>query len=222
MNFSTHHPARQPRPRAHSNASPALSLPRVLSAPLAQRTHRPAFGFSLVELMVAMGLASLVLASVGSMSVYAARSFVAIINYTSLDAKSRYGLDVVSRELRQADTLLSFQTNRSLTFTNARAATTVRLTYDPNARTVVMTKTGQRPLTLLSECDRWAFSLYQRTAAVTGTNISFVPATNTTGALDVNLCKLVSFSWKSSRTIMTEKVNSESVQSAMVVLRNKQ
>ncbi len=222
MKFSTHHPARRPRLRAGANASSALSLPRLVPANRSGRLHRPAFGFSLVELMVAMALASLVLASVGSMALYAARSFVAIINYTSLDAKSRYGLDVVSRELRQADTLLSFQTNRSLTFTNARAAITVRLAYDPNARTVVMTKTGQPPLTLLTECDRWAFSLYQRTAAVTATNLSFVPATNTIGALDVNLCKLVSFSWKSSRTIMTEKVNTESVQSAMVVLRNKQ
>ena len=222
MKSSTQHPRRHPRLCAHPSASSALSLPRLVPANHPGRPHRPAFGFSLVEVMVAMALASLVLASVGSMALYAARSFVAIINYTSLDAKSRYGLDVVSRELRQADTLLSFQTNRSLTFTNARAAATVRLTYDPNARTVVMTKTGQPPLTLLTGCDRWAFSLYQRTAAVTGTNLSFVPATNTTGALDVNLCKLVSFSWKSSRTIMTEKVNTESVQSAMVVLRNKQ
>jgi hypothetical protein len=186
------------------------------------RCRRPVLAFTLMEFLVATGLASLVLAAVASMTIYATRSEIAIVNYSDLDTKSRYGLDVISREIRQAQALTAFQTNTFLSFTNPQTAIGVTLTYNPTNRTLVMVKTGQTPLTNLTECDRWDFSLYQRTPVVTATNISFVPATNTTGALDPSLCKLVSFTWKCSRTIMAQKVNTESVQSAMVVLRNKQ
>ena len=182
----------------------------------------PTFAFSLMELLVATGLGSLVLTGVACMTTYATRSSIAIVNYTSLETNSRYGLDVLTREVREATKVTGFQQNLSLSLTNPQTAVGVTLTYNPTNRTVVMTKTGQPAATLLTGCDRWAFALYQRTASVTSTNISFYPATNTTGVLDVSLCKLVSFSWKCSQTIMTQKVNTESDQSAMVVLRNKQ
>jgi hypothetical protein len=208
------------RPRRPLGTNPIA--PAGLEERPATRAPRLVLAFSLMELLVAMGLGSLVLASVASMAIYATRSSLAIVNYSDLDTKSRYGLDIISREVRQAQALTAFQTNTSLSFTNPRTAIAVTLRYNPTNHTVVMAKTGQPTLTVLTECDRWAFSLYQRTPSVTATNISFVPATNSTGVLDVSLCKLISFSWKCSRTIMTQKVNTESVQSAMVVLRNKQ
>jgi hypothetical protein len=121
--------------------------------------------------------------------------------------------------------VLSFQTNlpvKSLTLTNASDATAITFTYDSNARTVVMSKTGQADLTALTECDRWDFSFYQRTPYVTATNISYYPATNTAGVLTISLCKLINLSWKCSRNIFAQKVNTESVQAAQIVLRTKQ
>jgi len=179
-------------------------------------------GISLIEVLVAMGIGSLVLAAVSSLTMYAAKATTAMANYTDLDTKSRYALDVISREIRQASSVLSFQTNLSLTLTNASQNAIVTLTYDPNARTVVMSKTGQADLTALSECDRWNFSLYQRTPYITPTNVLYYPATNTAGVLDVRLCKLINLSWKCSRTIFAQKVNTESVQAAQIVLRSKQ
>lgn len=179
-------------------------------------------GFTLVEVLIAAGLSSLVLAAVVSMSVYATRSSLAIVNYTDLDSKSRYALDIISREIRQAETLTSFQNNSYLAFTNPETATGVTLTYNPTNRTVVMAKTGQAPLTVLTECDQWTFSLFQRTSVISSTNFAFIPSTNTYGVLDPSLCKLVSIAWKCSRTIMAQKVNTESVQAAQIVLRNKQ
>jgi hypothetical protein len=186
---------------------------------------RSKLGISLVEVMVAMAVGSLVLAAVSSLTMYAAKSTAAMVNYTDLDSKSRYALDVISREIREADSILSFQTNlpvKSLTLTNVTQGATVTLTYDSNARTVVMSKTGQADLTALTECDRWDFSLYQRTPFVTATNILYYPATNTAGVLTVSLCKLVNLSWKCSRAIFAQKVNTESVQAAQIVLRTKQ
>lgn len=182
-------------------------------------------GISLIEVLVAMGVGSLVLAAVSSLTMYAAKATTAMVNYTDLDTKSRYALDVISREIRQATALLSFQTNlpvKSFTLTNASQSAAITLTYDSNARTVVMSKTGQADLTALTECDTWNFSLYQRTPYITATNVLYYPATNTAGVLDVSLCKLINLSWKCSRTIFAQKVNTESVQAAQIVLRSKQ
>jgi hypothetical protein len=87
---------------------------------------------------------------------------------------------------------------------------------------VTLDKSGQPTVTALTGCDRWSFSLYQRTPWVTPTNILYYPATNITGRLDVSLCKLINLSWKCSRKILAQKVNTESVQAAQIVLRNKQ
>ena len=175
--------------------------------------------------MVASGIALMTLGSVASLSLYGARSSLALVNYTDLDGKSRYALDVISRELRQANAVTACQTSGTttwLTVTNNNQAATVTLTYDSNQRTVVMSKTGQASITNLTECDQLSFGLYQRTPWLTGTNVLFFPATNTSGAIDLSLCKLVSLSWKCSRQIMTQKVNTESVQAAQIVLRSKQ
>ena len=182
-------------------------------------------GFSLVEVMIAMGLGSLVLAMVMSFSLFGARSSAAIGNYASLDGRSRYALDVITREIRQAAAVIAIQTNlpvKSLTLTNTDEAATVTLTYDSTARTLVLAKTGQPDLLALTECDRWDFALYQRTPWVTTTNVMFYPATNGSGGIDLTVVKLINMSWKCSRQILAQKVNTESVQAAQIVLRNKQ
>ena len=193
--------------------------------PLRRFYRRSCVGFTLVEISVAVAVGSLVLAAVASLTMYAAKASLAMVNYTDLDTKSRYALDIISREIRQASGVLSFQTNQtvsSFTLTNANQAAAITLTYNPSARSVVMSKTGQADLAALTECDTWNFSFYQRTPYVTTTNILYYPATNGAGVLDVNLCKLINLSWKCSRTIFAQKVNTESVQAAQIVLRCKQ
>lgn len=198
-------------------------MSRTPSQPFTRTTRGRPGAFTLVEVLVAMGLASLVLTTVASLTFYGTRSSIALINYTDLDTKSRYALDVISREIRQASAVTSLQTNNnSISLTNPIQATVVTLTYDPTARTVTLSKTGMPDATVLRECDRFNIGLYQRTPIVTSTNLSFYQATNTSGVLDRNLCKLISISWKCSRQIMAQKVNTESVQAAQIVLRSKQ
>src|SRR5215471_20102859 len=182
-------------------------------------------GFTLLEVMIAASLASLVFAAVMSLTLFGARSSIAIVNYSDLDSKSRYALDLLGREIRNSTAVTSIQTNYpscSITLTNADEGATVRLAYDAGTRMVTIDKTGQPTVTALTGCDRWNFLLYQRTPWVTPTNILYYPATNITGALDLSLCKLINLSWKCSRTILAQKVNTESVQAAQIVLRNKQ
>src|SRR5690242_1878555 len=94
---------------------------------LEKSARRRQFGVSFVEVMIALGVGSIVLAAVASLTMYAAKASLAMVNYTDLDTKSRYALDVISREIRQSSGLLSFQSNRSLTLTNANQAATITI-----------------------------------------------------------------------------------------------
>lgn len=101
--------------------------------------------YSLIEFMIAVGLSSLVLAAVLSLTLFGTRSSLAIINYSDLDGKNRYALDLFSREIRSATAVIAIQTNYpncSITLTNADEGATIKLAYDSVACTVTLAKTG--------------------------------------------------------------------------------
>ena len=180
-------------------------------------------GFTLVEMLVAMGVGLLLVASVVALSMYSTRTFNMVGNYVDLDAQSRHAADILSREIRDASALLAFSTNNPayLELTNATAGVIVTVTYNSNTGTLVMIKTGQSSQTLLTDCNSWNFSLYDRHPDITATNITFYAATNGMGQLDPAFCKVIDLSWECSRTIFGAKFNTESVQTAQIVLRNK-
>lgn len=181
--------------------------------------HRPACrGYTVVELLVALGLGGVLLMVVAALAVYGARSFVALGNYADLDARSRQALDVISREFRHATAVVAVQTNlptKYITLTNVNSGASVRLAFDSDQRTLVLQRMGQPDQTLLTECDRYDFIMYNRVPNVSSGSITFNPAAS------LDACKLINMSWKCSRTILGQRVNTESVQTAQVVLRNK-
>jgi hypothetical protein len=179
-----------------------------------QRPPTNAHGFTLVEMMTSVGLGVVLLCVVAILFINGSMSFVAVANYQNLDAKSTVALDTISKEIRNATAVIA--TNSvSLTLTNASAATFTKLTYNSTARTLVMTKTGQAAVTNLTGCDSWSFALYNRVPTPSSTNITFTTA----GSLAE--IKLISMTWKCSRTVLGSRMNTESVQTAQVVLRNK-
>lgn len=179
-------------------------------------------GMTLVETMLAVCISSMVLAAILMMSLFGSWSFGAMANYADLDDKSRNSLDFMSRDIREATALVGFEntgTNKWLLFTNA-AGGSIKYAWDSVTRSLVCEKTGQPPATYLTGCQGWEFQLYQRTPH-TNTTYMFFPATNVNGVLDPSLCKVINMSWKCSRTLVN-RFNTESVQTAQVVLRNKQ
>jgi prepilin-type N-terminal cleavage/methylation domain-containing protein len=181
-------------------------------------------GMTLTEVMVAVAIGSIVLAATATLWMFGARSFVALGNYRELDSKSRFALDRMSRDIRQATRVLSFQNsgnNRWLSLTNEVSGLGLRYNWDAADRTLTCEKTGQPTEVYLTECERWDFALFQRTPQKNQTNTFFL-ATNRFGVYDPSLCKLINMSWKCTRTILGQKANTESVQTAQVVLRNKQ
>jgi Tfp pilus assembly protein PilW len=165
---------------------------------------------TLIELLIATGIGLMVMTAVATLMVFTLRSFVALSNYNDLDQASRNALDSMSRDIRQA-------TNVSGLFTSASY---IALRLNNNALQYIWVpnklwryKDGQaQPWTVvLEQCDYLRFGISQRNPS---NNFSFYPAAGQTTA------KLVDVSWTCSRQIMQQKVNTESVQTAKIVLRN--
>jgi hypothetical protein len=157
--------------------------------------------------MIASGVGSLLLVVIGATSFYSGRSFVALANYSELEVRSRNTLDLMTREIRQANKLTSYSATH-LTFQDFDGQP-LTFSYDPDQRVLSRSKGGAAK-TLLTECDSLAFSVFQRNP----TNDFNVVATTNSG-----LVKLVQLNWKCSRTILKSKINTESVQSAKIVIR---
>lgn len=175
-----------------------------------KRISRQAHAFTLVETLVAIGIGSMLLVVIFSLSFYSSRSFAAMANYANLDAASRNALDRMTREIRGVNRLTVFSTNQ-LTFEDS-SLNTLSYVYNPVQRTLVRTYMGVSQV-LLTECDRLTFSIFQRNP-VGGTYDQY-PAANNNPAL----CKLVQVNWTCSRKIFGQKVNTESVQTAKIVIR---
>lgn len=173
-------------------------------------------GMELIELLTAVGIGALVLAAVASATVFTARSFVALGNYDDLDRYSRNALDFMSRDIRQARKLVFYQTN-TLVFQDNDGVTNLLYHWNPATGVLIRRKAGISTV-LLTNCDRLTFRIYQRNPS---NNFSFYPATNNiTGLFDPTMCKLVNVSWRCWRPILQQRVNTESIQTAKIVLRN--
>lgn len=161
-------------------------------------------------MLVAFGIGSMLMVVICALSFYSSRSFAAMANYADLDKASRSALDRMTRDVRQVNRLTVFATNQ-LTFEDSDLAT-LRYSYDPGTRKFSRIKNGVSE-TLLTECDSLTFSIFQRNP-VGGTYDQY-PVSNNNPAL----CKLVQVNWTCSRKIFGQKVNTESVQTAKIVIR---
>lgn len=164
--------------------------------------------FTLIEIMVASAIGSILLLSAGMLASYSARSYAAMTNYVDLDNKSRKALNILTRDVRQASYLSSY-TSQQLVFTDYDN-TSLSYTYNPGAKTLVRLKDDVSQ-TLLTECDFLQFNIYQRNP-VGGSYDQYPTATATN-------CKVVQVSWVCSRQILGARINTESVQSAKIVIR---
>ena len=166
--------------------------------------------FTLVEILVAAAIGSIVLAALSQLMFYSGRSFAALSNYVELDKYSRNALDQMIYKVRQADELTEFTANKLVL--SYQKTNKLSYIYTPQTKTLTETLNGSSK-TLLKECDKLSFSIFQRNPE-SGSYDQF-PATLTNCA-----AKLVLVSWVCSRAVLGLRVNTESVQSAKIVIRN--
>src|SRR5690242_2159380 len=128
--------------------------------PIAPSKARPAMlAFTMIDMLVAFGIASIVFMAVAAFSFFTARSFCAMANYADLDSKSRNALDHMTHDVRQAKTLIAYATNQ-IVLTNADGSI-LSYTYSPTAGSLVRTNGGSSSV-LLTNCDYLSFDISQR------------------------------------------------------------
>ncbi|MEP6663197.1 MAG: hypothetical protein ABJC04_05980 [Verrucomicrobiota bacterium] len=174
---------------------------------------------TLVEIMVAMGIGFVILAVIASLTVWSSKSFAAMANYTDLDNASRNALDTLTREIREVQRVNTYTTNASLkeiSFIDS-VGQPLYLRYNIDAQTLTRVKSGQSQI-LLRDCVLLNFNLYQRNN-VSNTFNQYLVASGTNTSLT---CKVIQIDWICSRKLLpTTLINSESVQTAKIVIRHK-
>ena len=185
-------------------------------------------GMTLAELLMAIGISGMLFAAVSILIFFSGRSYAALANYVDLDNKSRSALDRMSKEIRQMDGVIAIGTN---TLSNGQVVTnqlvmsgtnttgtayTLTYNYDPAQQTLTRRKLQSGVTTtnvLLEGCSYLNFGMYQR-----------VPKTNSFEqfeAADLATCKVVQLDWICSRGIFNKSDNTESIETAKVVIRKK-
>jgi Tfp pilus assembly protein PilW len=172
------------------------------------RTRRLS-GMTLMEMMVVVFIASFFIIGVLDFTIITFNQGIyATTNYADLNAKSRRTLDYLSRDIRNAKGLVSFATN-SITLTNLDGTS---FTYAWDGSNAFTRTYGGVSSLMMTNCDYLSFNIYQRNPT---NGFTFVTTTATPSQT-----KLIDVSWRCSRKYMGQKLNTESVQTARIVIRN--
>ena len=168
-------------------------------------------GMTLAEMIIAMGVSSLVLLASNMTFLNSSVSFAALGNYITMDSASRNAIDRMTRDIRKSKDLISYSTNQ-LVFKYS-GTTNLVYSFDSNSGCLTEWKTGDaKTNNLLSGCSKLQFSMYQNTPQPGGT----LNATTSTSQ-----GKAISVAWKCSRGVFGRRIATEDMQQALIVIRNK-
>src|SRR5258708_28190109 len=145
---------------------------------------------SLVSAMFGLGLASMLFISLASIYLYSTRSFADLSNYVDLDSNPRLAMDLMSRDIRQADSLTAYSSN-ALTF----KVGTNQLSYTRNSsRRSLVRILGSVETPILTDCDDVHYDIFQRN--LTNGDYDYYPAA------DPANCKVVQVTLLCSRSLL--------------------
>jgi prepilin-type N-terminal cleavage/methylation domain-containing protein len=180
-------------------------------SPARDRALRHRRGFSLVEVMIAATLGSVILLAVLTTFLFLGRSAANLRNYTDMESQARKALELFAEDTRQA---------RTVTWTSADSVTlnvnTVTITYDFSSGSFRRQIASGTPLTLLSGITNFTFLAY----TITGNAITDF-STSTARTTANNTTKQIQISLSAARTSQTVATATNLVLSARYVLRNK-
>lgn len=181
---------------------------------LNRRRNPLSLGFTMVEMMIALAAGMIILGAVVVASITLSHSLAAISNYVQLDADSRNTLDLMSRDIRNSSHNISISpTSISMVGTNIQGVPySFSYTWDgSNVWRNYADTNGSFTTLMLSNCAYLSFSNFTR---VPNAGFTFNLATGT------NDTKMISVSWKCTRPILGQQLNTESVQTAKICVRN--
>lgn len=178
-------------------------------------------GWTLVEMMVAVGIFSIASLALAAIFLFSVRSYAAMSNYAVLDQYNRQAMDTVTFEIRQAQKITDYSSNatsRALTLLNGDGLN-VTYTFDSTQQNVKRTASDGSSKILLTNCNLLNFGLYMRPP----TNGTFDVYPVNMGTNWQQSVKVVQLSWKTAMNIYpTALQTSEDIQTARIVIRKQQ
>jgi prepilin-type N-terminal cleavage/methylation domain-containing protein len=181
--------------------------------PSSERPRSPRRGFSLVEILVASSLATIVMAGVMTAFLFIGRTSISLRNYADLETQARNALETFAQDVRMSSGV-TWNSSTSLALTIQQGNTTIPATYayDPAARTFSRT-VGTTTEVLITNIRNFSFNAY----GIDTTSISLsTPTANTN-----NATKQIQISLETERINRTLALHTNKVISARFVLRNK-
>jgi len=162
-------------------------------------------------MMVAVAVGCLVLLGAISVYIFSITSFASMANYADLNQKSRYASDLITRDIRCGS--ISSATATQLILTNATDGTRT-YTYDATARTLTREKNGETKILLSGiDFDSLRFTFWDRPTSTS--RYEQFPTAGTPAT-----AKLIQFEWSCSRRLAGSRSESQSVEAALVDIRN--
>ena len=177
-------------------------------------------GWTLLEMMIAVGLFSLVGMALMGTYIFSVKTMASMYAYSVLDANNRNAMDLLTREIRQAKRVLNYTTNSIKILTANEDGTTgpeVTYRFSPNNKKMIRSSSDGTSRMLLDNCSLLEFQLFTR-----------CPSNSVFGAFPVamnswsNTVKVLQLTWKTSVTKPDGIINSENVQTARIVIRKQQ
>lgn len=166
-------------------------------------------GFSLVEALIAVGVAGILILVLTNVSMLSGRMFAAFANYVDLDDDNRIAMDTMTRDLRECNGVISYSSTELVV--QDSDGVNITYTYLPDRTELRRRKGTENPRVLLTGCDSFKFNLGTRNPL--GGSFEVNPTT------DVSHAKVVYLTWNCSRSILGNKANTENVQTARIVIR---
>lgn len=174
-----------------------------------QASRRKALaGWTVLETSIASFCGSIVLGSILVTGNMMNNTMAAVSNYNDLDQCSRNTLDVMSRDLRNT-AIVTVLTEKEVRVTNTITGDTIQYLWD-GTNALTRNVNGNRTV-MLTGCDTLIFQGFQRNPT---NNLQFLPTSTAAKT------KLISVSWRCSRKILGAKLNTESIQTAQICIRN--
>jgi len=185
-----------------------------------KRTSKTRRGWTLAEMMVALGIFALVGIALMGTYIYGVKSMASMYAYSLLDLQNREAMDQLTREIRQSKRVLAYTTNSVTVLTaNEDGSDGPRVTYtfNPGTKKMIRAVSNGTSEVLLNNCSLLSFQLFTRcpSNSVFG---SFPVAVNNWS----NTVKVLQLTWKTSIVQPSGIANSENVQTARIVIRKQQ
>jgi len=185
---------------------------------------KPERAYTLVEMMVSVGLFSLAGLALMSLFIFNTRSFAALSNYAMLDQYNRQTMDTVTREIRQAAGFKDYTSNATQRvlqiWSGDNTNIAITYTFDSDHQWLVRDD-GTSARIMITNCNLLNFNLGMRPPPPPSNTFDYYYAPDMTASNWQATVKVIRLTWKTAITLSpTANINSEDVQTAYIVIRN--